>query len=289
MSGQGISLWVAGAWVLGLLPAFAGLLGLLWLRLRRIRLQVEARYLSAVAAFGHGDRPADAAAVLAGAGGEPIRRLLRGLVSPGVTLGPLSWHSRGWLRYDGDDRARAFAAETYFVPGQWWAQIRQVRLRWLGWIDEIHEVEPDRWSSAFWWLGLYRVGRPGPGPSPLAVEAQHLGEAVLAPWSWFAEGAVAWEVTPANAEWQGRVTDTGHELRLRLDAAGRPASLDLLDVRRGERVRVEYGGWRWCDRALLPNSLRLIENVGTVNEFVRLEMQIDAPRRAPAAVLRSGS
>jgi predicted outer membrane lipoprotein len=286
MSGQGISLWVAGAWILGLLLACAGLLGVLWLRLRRIRLQVEARYLSAVAGFAPGDH---AATMLAGVGGEPVRRLLQGLVSPGVTLGPLSWHSRGWVRYDSDDRERAVSAETYYIPGRWWAQIRRVRLRWLGWIDEIHEIEAGRVSSAYWWLGLYRVDRPGRGPSPLALEAQQLGEAVLAPWSWFVEGVAAWEATPADAEWQGRVTGTGHGLRLRLDATGRPASLDLLDAQRGERVRVEYGGWRWCDRCLLPSRLRLIENVGTVNEFVRLDVQVDAPTRAPGTELRSES
>jgi hypothetical protein len=287
MSGQEISLWVAGAWALGLLLAFAGLLGVLWLRLRRIRLQVETRYLSSVAGFVQGDPVRDAAATLVGVGGEPIRRLLRGLVSPGIILGPASWHSQGWLRYDSDDRERAVSSETYFIPGLWWAQIRHVRLRWLGWIDEIHEVEPGRVSSAYWWLGLYRVDRPGFGPSLLALEAQQLGEAVMAPWSWFVDGAIAWDATPANAEWQGRVTDTGHELRLRLDAAGRPASLELLDVQHGERMRVEYGGWRWCDRALLPSQLRLIENVGTVNEFVRLEVQVAAPRRAPAGAPRS--
>jgi hypothetical protein len=289
MSGQGIPLWVAGAWFLGLLLLAAVVLGLLWLRLRRIRLQVEGRYLSAVAGFAHGNPAPDAATPLSGVRGEPVRRLLQGLVSPGVIMGPASWTSRGWLRYDSDDRERAVVAETYFVPGQWWAQVRRVRLRWLGWIDEIHQIESGRVSSGYWWLGLYRVDRAGFGPSPLALEAQQLGEAVLAPWSWFVDEAIAWDATPASAEWQGRVTDTGHELRLCLDAAGRPASLDLLDVQRAERVRVEYAGWRWCDRTLLPSHLRLIENVDTVNEFVRLEVQVAAPRRAPAAVPRSES
>ncbi|MCA1789071.1 MAG: hypothetical protein LC667_04195, partial [Thioalkalivibrio sp.] len=85
------SLWLVGAWVGGLGLGVAILVGLLWLRLRRIRLQVEARYLSAVAEF---DRHTpEATALFAHMHGEAIRRFLRGLVGPGVSPGPASWTS----------------------------------------------------------------------------------------------------------------------------------------------------------------------------------------------------
>ena len=281
MTSSGNSLWLMAAWVVGLGLGVTLLMGLLWLRLRRIRLQVEARYLSAVAEF---DRQTpEATALFAHIQGEPIRRLLRGLVGPGVSPGPASWKSQGWLRYDSDDRERVATAEAYCIPGLWWAQVRRVRLRVLGWIDEIHQVEAGHVTSGYWWLGLYRVARPGFGPSPLALEAQALGEGVLVPWGWFLDRVIDWDGSPEASEFSGRVTATGHEVQLRLDPAGRPATLDLLDTGSRERMRVEYHGWRWLDRALLPERLRLIENAGSVNEFVRLEMRLAPPVRAPAS------
>jgi len=274
------SLWLVGLWVVGLGLGVAVLPGLLWLRLRRIRLQVEARYLSAVAEFD--PQTPNLAALFARIHGESIRRLLQGLVGPGVSPGPASWKSRGWLRYDSDDRERLATAETYCIPGLWWAQVRRVRLRFLGWIDEIHELEAGHVTSGYWWLGLYRVAPPGFGPSPLTLQAQALGEGVLAPWGWFLDGVIDWDGSLEASELQGRVAATGHKVQLRLDPAGRPATLDLLDSGSHERVRVEYFGWRWLDRALLPERLRLIENAGSVNEFVRLEMRLAPPVRAPA-------
>ena len=265
------------AWILGLALAGAALLGLLWLRQRRIRLQVEARYLSAVAEF---DAPApDAATLFAGIHGEPARRLLRGLIGPGLPLGPASWTSSGWLCYDSDSRERAVTAITYCVPGVWWAQVRRVRLRGLGWIDEIHEVEGARVASGYWWLGLYRVGRPGLGPELLALQAQALGESVLVPWAWFTDGRIDWDWTADGGVGDGRVAATGHRVRLPLDAAGRPAAFELCAAE--DRIRIEFTGWHWSDRALGPESLRLIEGVGTVNEFTRLRMRFEGVRRAP--------
>jgi hypothetical protein len=265
------------AWSLGLALAAAALMGLLWLRQRRIRLQVEARYLAAVAEF---DTPApDAATLFAGIHGEPVRRLLRGLIGPGLPLGPASWTSSGWLRYDSDSRERAMTAITYCIPGVWWAQIRRVRLRGLGWIDEIHEVEGPGVSSGYWWLGLYRVERPGLGPEPLALQAQALGEAVLVPWAWFTDGRIDWDWTADGGVGDGRVAATGHRVRLPLDTAGRPAAFELSGAE--EQVRIEFAGWRWSDRALGPESLRLVEGVGTVNEFTRLQMRLHGVQRAP--------
>lgn len=281
MTSSGNLLWLMAAWVIGLGLGVTVLMGLLWLRLRRIRLQVEARYLSAVAEF---DRQTpEAMALFAHIQGEPIRRLLRGLVGPGVSSGPASWTSQGWLRYDSDDRERVATAETFCIPGLWWAQVRRVRLRGLGWVDEIHQVEAGHVTSGYWWLGLYRVARPGFGPSSLALEAQALGEGVLVPWGWFLDGVIDWDGSLDASELHGRTTATGHEVQLRLDPAGRPATLELLDAGSHERVRVEYHGWRWLDRTLLPERLRLIENAGSVNEFVRLEMRFAPPVRAPAS------
>jgi hypothetical protein len=138
-------------------------------------------------------------------------------------------------------------------------------------------------TSGYWWLGLYRVAPPGFGPSPLALQAQALGEGVLAPWGWFLNRVIDWDGSPEVSDWHGRVAATGHEVQLQLDSAGRPATLDLLDSSSCERVRVEYFGWRWLDRTLLPERLRLIENAGSVNEFVRLEMRLAPPVRAPAS------
>jgi hypothetical protein len=265
------------AWILGLALAGAALLGLLWLRQRRIRLQVEARYLAAVAEF---DTPApDAATLFAGIHGEPVRRLLRGLIGPGLPLGPASWTSSGWLRYDSDSRERTMTAVTYCIPGVWWAQIRRVRLRGLGWIDEIHEVEGPGVSSGYWWLGLYRVERPGLGPEPLALQAQALGEAVLVPWAWFTDGRIDWDWNADGGVGDGRVAATGHRVRLPLDTAGRPAAFELSGAE--EQVRIEFDGWHWSDRALGPESLRLVEGVGTVNEFTRLQMRLHGVQRAP--------
>jgi hypothetical protein len=279
MSGSGISLWLAAAWLSGLALAAAVIGVLLWLRLRRIRLQVEARYLAAVSR--RDSSAADASALFGAVRGEPVRRLLRGLIGPGVSVGPASWQSHGWLRYDSDDRERAVSAETYCIPGLWWAQIRRVRLRAFGWIDEIHEVEGDRVSSGYWWLGLYRVDRKGFGPSPLALRAQALGEGVLTPWNWFMQGEIDWESFPATGTWHGRTHAGGNEVQVSLDRSGRPAFLELLARDGRERLRVEYDGWTWADRSLMPERLRLIEAVGSVNEFVRLETWLDAPIRAP--------
>jgi hypothetical protein len=265
------------AWLLGLALAGAALLGLLWLRQRRIRLQVEARYLSAVVEF---DTPVpDAATLFAGIRGEPSRRLLRGLIGPGLPLGPASWESSGWLRYDSDARERSVTAITYCVPGVWWAQIRRVRLRGLGWIDEIHQVEGTAVSSRYWWLGLYRVDRPGLGPEPIALQAQALGEAVLVPWAWFTDGRIDWEWTVDGRIGDGRVVVTGHRVRLQLDAANRPETFELWGAE--DRTRIEFAGWHWSNRALGPESLRLIEGVGTVNEFTRLGVRLLEVQRAP--------
>jgi hypothetical protein len=255
------------AWILGLALAGAALLGMLWLRQRRIRLQVEARYLSAVAEF---DTPApDAATLFAEIHGEPVRRLLRGLIGPGLPLGPASWTSSGWLRYDSDSRERAVTAITYCVPGVWWAQIRRVRLRGLGWIDEIHEVEGSRVSSGYWWLGLYRVDRPGLGPEPLALQAQ----ASEKPCSFPGRGSPTVDRL-GNQRWgrrRGPRGRTGHGFGCR---SIRPAG--LLRSSSGAKIgsRIEFGGWYWSDRALGPESLRLIEGVGTVNEFTPLQLRL---------------
>ena len=271
------------AWILGLALAAAALLGLLWLRQRRIRLQVEARYLSAVAEFD--TPPPDAATLFTGIGGEPARRLLRGLIGPGLPLGPASWTSNGWLRYDSDGRERTVTAITYCMPGVWWAQIRRVRLRGRGWIDEIHQVEGPTVSSGYWWLGLYRVDRPGLGPEPLALQAQALGEAVLVPWAWFADGRIDWEWTADGGIGDGRVAATGHRLLLQLDPTGRPATIELRSAE--DRICIEFGGWHWSDRALGPESLRLTEGVGTDNEFTRLEVHLHEVQRAPVRDRRS--
>ncbi len=265
------------AWILGLALAGAAVLGMLWLRQRRIRLQVEARYLSAVAEF---DTPTpDAATLFAGIHGESVRGLLRGLIGPGLPLGPASWTSSGWLRYDSDARERTVTAITYCIPGVWWAQIRRVRLRGLGWIDEIHEVEGTRVSSGYWWLGLYRVDRPGLGPEPLVLQAQALGYAVLVPWGCVPEGRFDWYWTAVDGIGDGRVAATGHRVRLQLDAAGRPATFELSGTE--DRVRIEFTAWHWSDRALRPEDLRLIERVSTVNEFTRLEVRLHEVQRAP--------
>ncbi|TVP90907.1 MAG: hypothetical protein EA347_02645 [Thioalkalivibrio sp.] len=277
------SLWLFAAWALGLALMLALVVGLLWLRLRRIRLQVEARYLEAVADHCHSDQPNGGAERFARIPGARVRGLLHGLSGPGLVISPATWQSRGWLRYDGDDRERRVSAQTWCVPGQWWAQIRRVRLRIFGWIDEIHEVEQGVVRSHYWWFGLFRVNRPGFGPSPLAVQAQAIGETALVPWGWFVEGAIDWETTEGNEPWRGGMPATGHGILLFLDRAGRPATIDLQDPAQSERMRVELGGWRWSGRALLPDRLRLIESVGSVNEFVRMEMRLAVPERVPPA------
>lgn len=271
------SLWFVVAWVLGLAFAFGILLFALWLRMRRVRLQVEARYLSSVVQSGLSlDSSSD---FIANLSGEQVRHLLRGLIGPGFVPGVASWKSSGSVRYDADAQARAFSAETYCIPGVWWAQIRRVRLRGLGWVDEIHEVEGDRISSHYWWLGLYRVDRPGFGPAPLALCTQALGEAILTPWSWFLDDVIDWRRTPDGGVWEGWLTATGYAVRMQLDAAGRPRWLEL-EVG-NERVRVGYDVWRWVDRALIPGRLQLTEGVGSVNEFERLTATLEAPHRAP--------
>ncbi|MBS0003550.1 MAG: hypothetical protein KFF45_10785 [Thioalkalivibrio sp.] len=277
------SLWLVAAWTLGLVLILALVVGLLWLRLRRIRLQVEARYLEAVADHCHSGHVLDTAERFAQLPGERVRNLLGSLSGPGLIVSPAMWQSRGWLRYDGDDRERLVSARTWCVPGRWWAQIRRVRLRLLGWIDEIHEVEQGVVRSHYWWLGLYRVRRPGFGPSPLSLQAQAVGETVLVPWGWFVEGAIDWETTAGKEPWRGRISATGHEVRLFLDPAGRPSAIELREFGLSGCMRVEFGGWHWSGRALLPDHLRLIENFGSVNEFTRLEVYLAVPERVPPA------
>jgi hypothetical protein len=271
------SLWLVGAWVLGLGFVFAILPAAMWLRMRRVRLQVEARYLSAVA---QSDLPMDRSTdFIVNMRGEHVRRLLNGLIGRGFAPGLASWKSSGSVRYDADARERAFSAETYCIPGVWWAQIRRVRLRGFGWVDEIHEVEGDRISSHYWWLGLYRVDRPGFGPEPLALSTQALGEVILTPWAWFLDGVIDWYRTPGEGLWEGRLIATGFKLRMQLDGAGRPRWLELEGV--DARVRVDYDGWRWIDRVLIPSRLQLTEGVGSVNEFIRLTASVESPQRAP--------
>lgn len=282
MSVFGFGIWPIIAWLLALGLA-AGLVRLLvWFRLRRIRLIVEAPYLSAVAQSRAVAVPS-ASALFADVRGEPARRLLRGLVAPGRSPGPASWGAQGWLRYDHDDHERLVVVRSYGVPGHWWAQIRRVRLRWGGWIDEMHRVEPGRASSDYWWLGLIRVQPPGVRPSALALEAQALGEAVVTPWVWFTDGWIDWDGPQEGVEWVGRTVPHRHQVWLGLDALGRPHSIELQDPKSGERVRVEYAGWHWREQSLLPATLRVVEAAGSVNEFVRMELKLDLAQRAPGA------
>lgn len=277
------SLWLVMAWALALVLVLALVIGMLWLRLRRIQLQVEARYLEAVADHCHSGHAPDAAERFATFSGKRVRKLLDSLSGPGMVVSPATWQSRGWLRYDGDDRERSVSARTWCVPGCWWAQIRRVRLRIFGWIDEIHVVERGQVRSHYWWLGLYRVDRPGFGPSALALQAQAIGETVLVPWGWFAEGAIDWETIAGKESWRGRISATGHEVRLFLDPAGRPSAIELRESGVSGCMRVEFGGWHWSGRALLPERLQLTENFGSVNEFVRLKVRLAVPERVPPA------
>ena len=269
------------AWLLGASAGALGLLALLWLRMRRVRLQVEAEYLSAVAEFAQSEELREGRAHFAGIRGEAPRRLLAALAGPGVPVGPLSWRSSGRLRYDRD---RVVSAETFLLPGRWWAQIRRVRLRRFGWVDEIHRVGGAGASSSFWWLGLFRVRRPGFGPSDIALTAQALGDGVLAPWSWFAGGAVDWDVTDDGGDWEGALPGTGQRVTLHLDRMGRPQWVRIAAADTGDTVQVEFGDWHWSDGALVPSHLRVIEGVDTVNAYVHLDAQIHQIRRAPGPV-----
>lgn len=278
MSAFGSGVWPVIAWLFALGLAAGVVLLLVWFRLRRVRLLIEAPYLSAVAESSTVTVPS-ASALFADVRGESARRLLRGLVAPGRNPGPASWAAQGWLRYDHDDHERLVVVQSYGVPGRWWAQIRRVRLRLGGWIDEMHRVEPGRASSDYWWLGLVRAHPPGVRPSALALEAQALGEAVVTPWVWFTGGWIVWDDRQEGAEWFGRTVATRQQVRLHLDALGRPASIELQDPKSGERVRVEYAGWHWREQSLVPATLRLIEAAGSVNQFVRMELKRDLRQR----------
>lgn len=276
-------MWLVVAWAFALALVLALVVGMLWLRLRRIRLQVEARYLQAVADHCHSGRARDSAERFATFPGEQVRKLLYSLSGPGLIVSPATWRSGGWLRYDGDDRERSMSARTWCVPGRWWAQIRRVRLRAFGWIDEIHEVEHGQVRSHYWWFGLYRVDRPGFGPSQLALQAQAVGETAMVPWGWFVDDAIDWRAADGKEPWRGRVLATEQEVRLFLDPAGRPTAIELWGHGASGCMRVELGGWSWSGRALLPERLRLIENFGSVNEFVRHEVRLAEPERVPLA------
>ncbi len=283
MTGSGLSLWVALGTALAAVLLASMVLILPWLRLRRIRLQIEGRYLEAVADFHAQKAPPTAARVIAQISGESARRLLRGMTVDRQPAGPACWPARGWLRYDQDQRERPVVADTFSIPGVWWAQIRRVRLRYLGWIDEMHEVEEGSVSSGYWWLGVWRIHHPAARSSELALRAQALGEAVLTPWVWFAGQGIEWEDLDDGRTRVGRIRPGGLGIRLQLDNLERPIHLELRDDAGGERVRVEYEGWNWSDTGLRPRRMRLIEAPGTVNAFTRLELQLGIVQWAPAA------
>jgi len=264
--------------VLGLLTS--AVLIALWLRLRRIRLQIEARYLAGVAEFRGLENPPLAPEVLARTHGEAARRLLHGMVASGHPLGPASWPARGSLRYDQDEKERPVEAESFCIPGVWWAQIRRVRLRFGGWIDEMHEVEAGSVTSGYWWLGLYRLRHPAARSSELALRAQALGEAVMVPWTWFDGQRIEWDDQHDDRAWVGRTRPEGLNIQLRLDKLGRPLHLELWEPASGARVRFEYSGWNWSDQGLRPERVRLIEAPGSVNEFERLHLQLGPFRQA---------
>lgn len=273
-------------WGIMVLLLLLGLLGsavliLLWLRLRRIRLQIEGRYLAGVAEFHGQQEPPKAAEVLAQIPGETARRLLQGMIARGHSMGPVSWTARGRMRYDQDERERPVEAETFSIPGQWWAQIRRVRLRHLGWIDEMHQVEADSVTSGYWWLGLYRLQHPSARSSELALRAQALGEAVLIPWTWFDGRRIEWDDQDDDRVWVGRTRPEGLGIRLQMDKMGRPLHLEVRDPAGDERVRFEYTGWNWSDQDLRPARFRVIEAPGSVNEFERLDLQLGPVRQAP--------
>jgi hypothetical protein len=283
MTGVGVSIWLVAGLLLALLFSLSVVVALLWLRLRRIRLQIEGRYLAGVAEFHGQNAPPTAAEVLERIPGESARRLLQGMIARGYSMGPVSWSARGLLRYDQDARERPVEAETFGIPGQWWAQIRRVRLRYLGWIDEMHQVEAGSVTSGYWWLGLYRLQHPTARSSELALQAQALGEAVLTPWVWFDGQSIAWDEQTEKGIWSGHSRRGGLRVRLQLDPMGRPLYLEVTDPVGGERVRLEYAGWNWSDQGLRPERLRLIEAPGGVNEFQRLELRPGPVRRAPPA------
>ncbi len=281
MSGSLLSL--SGIAVLLLMAALlaSALLIPLWLRLRRIRLQIEGRYLAGVAEYQGQRTPPAASEVLARTHGEAARQLLRGMVANGRPLGPASWPARGSLRYDQDERARRVEADSFCIPGVWWAQIRRVRLRFGGWIDEMHEVEGGVVTSGYWWLGLYRLRHPAARSSEFAVRAQALGESVMTPWTWFDGQRIEWDDQPDGRAWIGRTRPEGATVRLQLDTLGRPLHLELREPGGGAHVRVEYSDWSWSGQGLCPRQVRLIEAPGSVNEFERLHLQLGPVRQAP--------
>lgn len=283
MTGTGISLWVALGTALAVVLLASTVVSLLWLRLRRVRLQIEGRYLEAVADFHARKAPPTAAQVIAGVPDESARRLLRGMIVDRHSAGPACWSARGWLRYDRDQWERPVVADTFSIPGVWWAQIRRVRLRYLGWIDEMHQVEGGAVSSGYWWLGLYRIHHPAARSSELALRAQALGESVLTPWAWFAGRGIEWEDLDDGRTWVGRVRPGGLDIRLRLDSLERPLHLELRDVADGERARLEYEAWNWSAQGLRPRLMHLIEAPETVNAFQRLELQLGPVQWAPSA------
>lgn len=273
-------------WGIVVLLLVLGLLGsavliLLWLRLRRIRLQIEGRYLAGVAEFYGQKAPPKAAELLAQTRGEAARRLLQGMVARGHTVGPVAWSARGWLRYDQDERERPVEAESFCIPGQWWAQIRRVRLRYLGWIDEMHQVEAGSVTSGYWWLGLYRLQHPSAQSSELALQVQALGEAVLTPWTWFDGQRIEWDDQVDDRVWVGRTRPEGFVVNLQLDKLGRPLHLELRDPAGGDRVRFEYAGWNWSEQGLRPARFRVIEAPESVNEFERLDLELGPVRPTP--------
>ncbi|WP_006747947.1 hypothetical protein [Thioalkalivibrio paradoxus] len=268
-------------WLLGLAAGVALALTLLWLRARRIRLQVEADYLSAVADFAQEPARHGMQARFGDVRGELPRRLVTALVGRGVGLGPLVIHASGRLRYDSDDRDRPVSAESFLLPCGGWAQIRRVGLRRFGWIVEIHRVDGRGISSSYWWLGLFRIECPGCGPSPLALRAQALGERALAPWCWFVDRGVQWQVIEEGSAWEGVLPETGSRVTLDFDSMQRPRAIGLHDPETGATVCVELGDWRWIERALTPTRISVIEGAGSANEFRRLDLQIHDVQRAP--------
>ena len=281
MAGGLISPWGVSVLLLVAVLLASAVLIALWLRLRRVRLQIEGRYLAGVAEFHGLAAPPVASEVLEHIHGEAARRLLQGMLGRGHPMGPASWPARGSLRYDQDERERPVEAESFCIPGVWWAQIRRVRLRFGGWIDEMHQVEAGSVTSGYWWLGLYRLRHAAGRSSEFALKAQALGEAVIMPWTWFDGQRIEWGDQPDDRAWVGRTRPEGFTIHLQLDKLGRPLHLELREPAGGARVRFEYSGWNWSEQGLRPERVRLIEAPGSVNEFERLHLRLGTVRPAP--------